>query len=124
MATTFKIELGGARKGAVSPMTIVYYDEEFSTTQKDADFLEDYMQLAYSMEQKGVINAIKLFKILWACEKTYKQGTMENFHAWVKMLPNASLSNRNDYEELAGAIQSEFFPDSKSQESTQEIKED
>lgn len=109
MATTFDIDFGGKKKCILSPQTVIFYDEEFSNENRDADIIEDFIKLSNTMERTGALSAIKVMQIIWACEKTYRQGTMETFSAWVKMLPNAPLDNTDIYEKLAGAMQSEFF---------------
>lgn len=124
MATTFSVNFGGTRKLSASPLTPIYYDEEFSNEKKDADFLEDYLSVASSLQKNMSVNSIKLMRIIWACEKTYKNGIIENFNAWVRMLSSAKFNNQELYIELAGAIQSEFFLDEKQQETTKDEEKD
>lgn len=124
MATTFSIKFGNEkRKLSASPLTIIYYNEEFSTEKRDADLLEDYFKLVQSARINQSVNAIKIMQIVWACEKTYTGGIIANFNAWVKMLGSVDFTDADMISEMAGALQSEFFPDKEPKETSSESKE-
>lgn len=108
MATTFTLNFGGKRKLQASPLTLVYYNEEFSKNN-DADMLGDYISLTQFTSDLSKLSAIKLMRIVWACEKTYKNGVMESFEHWTKMLDGVDYLNPELLESLSQAFESEYF---------------
>lgn len=109
MAVTLDINFSGKRRITASPMTIVYYDEEFSTDKRTADALEDFLSVIMALEQNNTINAIKIMRLVWACEKTYKNGVIESFPIWCKLLSDIEFDDAEMLKELVGAIRGEFF---------------
>lgn len=125
MAVTLNIDFGGRRRITASPMTIVYYDEEFSTDKRTVDALEDFLSLIIALEQNNTINAIKIMKLVWACEKTYKNGTIESFPIWCKLLSAVAFDDSEMLKELVGALRGEFFREQTDEEPiTTEEEED
>lgn len=118
MAVTLDINFSGKRRITASPMTIVYYDEEFSTEKRTADALEDFLSVIIAIEQDNTINAIKIMRLVWACEKTYKNGMIESFPIWSRLLSNIEFDDVDMIKELVGAIKGEFFRKQANEEPT------
>lgn len=109
MASTIDIEFGGKRRISISPMTLVYYDEEFSRIGKEADLLSDFMAISMMSNDITRLSGIKMMRIIWSAEKTYKNGVIEPFNVWVKLLPYINFENTELWEKLSVAITDEFF---------------
>ena len=124
MAVTLDINFSGKRRITASPMTIVYYDEEFSTDKRTADALEDFLSVIMALEQNNTINAIKIMRLVWACEKTYKNGVIESFPIWSKLLSDIEFDDAEMLKELVGAIRGEFFRNQVDEEPTTTEKEE
>lgn len=125
MATNFTVDFGGSKKLQASPLTLIYYNEEFSKGN-DADMLSDFVSLSQVGINPTALSGIKLMRIIWACEKTYKNGSLENFNHWVKMLDEVNYQNKELYHVLASAFQSEYFRSNAGtvDTSTEVVKED
>lgn len=124
MAVTLDINFSGKRRITASPMTIVYYDEEFSTDKRTVDALEDFLSIIMALEQNNTINAIKIMRLIWACEKTYKNGVIESFPIWSKLLSNIEFDDAEMLKELVGAIRGEFFRNQDNEEPITTEKEE
>lgn len=121
MASTLNIKFGGNRRISISPLTVVYYDEAFSKHDKEADVISDFMSISQISTDLRRLSGIKIMRIVWAAEKTYKNGIIEPFNVWVKMLPSIDLGDSEMWESLSVAITDEFF---RSDRKTEEKEKD